>query len=452
MALDPGVHRQKETGQARPHSNANGSRRLVAMLFGPRVSLLLRSALSFSLVGLSLQRCLPEYREIEGHTACLPRNHECDIVSWGLTEAERKSFVDVHNKYRSMVARGMVPPLPPASDMRKLLWDDGLAEVAEAHAMQCHFRHDSGRHRSTVKFRHTGQNLAAFWRSNGDTNGSSSWVGNDIEKAVKSWFEEYRHYPPTAVSKFSENAVGPVGHFTQVVWANTQFVGCGAARFRKKDGRGGATNFYVCNYADAGNRAGKPVYLPGNKCSHCPHGAACELPAGLCVGGSLSVALQTPRSWSETLASTVVYPNWAQRRGTLRQPYGTLRSGNESWYRPYRVSSGATGTERALTRRYDAQWTGLRILTETPAYSTQATERVTSKSSSEGDVWERKRGPLGFWKTRGQSFNILREWNYRLSNSPNDFAQWRFGIGDGSDIYISRPEHVSVTVFQGYHR
>ncbi|KAL1444609.1 hypothetical protein MTO96_029712 [Rhipicephalus appendiculatus] len=365
------------------------------MLFGPRVSLLLRSALSFGFLGLSMQRCLPEYRGIEGHTACLPRNYECDIMSWGLTEAERKSFVDVHNKYRSMVARGMVPPLPPASDMRKLRWDDGLAEVAEALAKQCHFRHDSGRHRLTVKFRHTGQNLAAFWKSNGDTNGSSSWVGNDVEKAVKSWFVEYRHYPPAAVTKFSENAVGPVGHFTQLVWANTEFVGCGAARFRKKDGRGGATNLYVCNYADAGNRAGKPVYLPGRSCSHCPHGAACESPAGLCVGGSLSVGLESPHFWSEQSPSAAVYPNSVQRIGTWRQPYGALGSVNGPWYHPYHTSSSATDMERAQARRIGLQWPGPRRLAQNPAYSNRAKKRMTWKPSSERDVWERKWGAAG---------------------------------------------------------
>ncbi|KAH7960428.1 hypothetical protein HPB49_019442 [Dermacentor silvarum] len=194
---------QKETGRRQPAQarfNDKHFRRPVTMLFWPRVGVLLRSALSVYLFRLSLQRCLPEYRKIEGHTACLPRNYECDIVSSGLTPAEQKSFVDAHNK-------------------------------------------------STVKFPRSGQNLAAFWKSDGATNGSSSWVGNDIERAVKTWFEENHRYPPSGLSHFSENAVGPVGHFTQVIWASTQFMGCGAVRFRKKDGRGGATNFYVCNYA-----------------------------------------------------------------------------------------------------------------------------------------------------------------------------------------------------------
>ncbi|XP_075744607.1 venom allergen 5-like [Rhipicephalus microplus] len=421
------------------------------MLFGPRVSVLFCSVMSLGFLGLSLQRCLPEYREIEGHTACLPRNYECDILSWGLTEDQRKSFIDVHNKYRSMVARGMVPPLPPASDMRKLRWDDGLAEVAEALAKQCRLQHDSGRHRLTVKFRHTGQNMAAYWKSNGDTNDSSSWVGNDIEKAVKSWFNEYRHYPPMAVTKFSENAVGPVGHFTQVVWANTEFVGCGAARFRKNNGRGGATNLYVCNYADAGNHAGKPVYQPGRRCSHCPHGAACELPAGLCVGGSLSVGLQTPHSWSETPPSAAVHPSSAQGIATWVQPYEMLPFGNGPWYDPYKIYPSATSAEIAWTRRTNAQWPELGRLAQTRVHSSQGNKRVTWKPSPERDVWERKWGPLGFWKTKRQSFNILRDWNDHIVNSPDDFPIWRFRVG-GGHIYISRPEQVSVTVFGGYRR
>nr|XP_050029286.1 CRISP/Allergen/PR-1-like [Dermacentor andersoni] len=420
------------------------------MLFWPRVGLLLRSALSVCLFRLTLQRCLPEYRKTEGHTACLPRNYECDIVSSGLTPAEQKSFVDVHNKYRSMVARGRLPRFPPASDMRKLRWDDGLAEVAEAHAKQCNVRHDAGRHRSTVKFPRTGQNLAAYWKSNGATNGSSSWVGNDIERAVRSWFEENHRYSPSGLNHFSENAVGPVGHFAQVIWASTQFVGCGAVRFRKHGGRGGATNFYVCNYADAGNHVGKPVYLPGRACSHCPRGMACEWPAGLCTGSSFTAAYQTARSSAGTSVPAAMYPSSTAKIGTWRPHYGTRRFWNGSWY-PYSVSSGATRRNRAWMRHYDAQrpWAGK--LTRPPVYSIQTNKMVTWKPPYESDSWAHK-WPLGFWKTREQSFNILREVKYHLDNSGGDFAQLRFGIDDVHDVYINRPERVSVTVFRGYDR
>lgn len=408
------------------------------MLFWPRVGLLLRSALSVYLFRLSLQRCLPEYRKIEGHTACLPRNYECDIVSSGLTPAEQKSFVDAHNKYRSMVARGSLPRFPPASDMRKLRWDDGLAEVAEAHAKQCNFRHDFGRHRSTVKFPRSGQNLAAFWKSDVATNGSSSWVGNDIERAVKSWFEENHRYPPSGLSHFSENAVGPVGHFTQVIWASTQFMGCGAVRFRKKDGRGGATNFFVCNYADAGNRAGKPVYLPGTACSHCPQGASCEWSEGLCVGGSFTAPLQTPRSWTDTSVPASAYPNSTAKRGTWRPHYGY----------PYSVYPSARSRGRASRRHYDTQLPRAGKLIRAPVHAIETNKMVTKKPPYERDSWARK-WPLGYWKTRRQSFNILKEWKYHLDNSDGDFTQMSFGIDDGHDVYISRPERVSVTIFGG---
>ncbi|XP_077507823.1 scoloptoxin SSD552-like [Amblyomma americanum] len=245
-----------------------------------RIGLLLHTALSFSFLRLSLQRCRPEYRSIQNHTACLPPNHKCSILSSGLTSAEQKLFLNIHNKFRSVVARGRLPGFPPSSNMRKLRWDSGLAEVAEAHAKQCIFRHDSGRLRVTIKFLRTGQNMAAFWESNNSSPGR-----NEIEKAVRSWFDEYKDYSPSSVLSFTQNAVGPVGHFTQVIWANTQYMGCGAVLYSKGGQQGGTTKFFVCNYADTGNIAGKPVYLPGRMCSHCPRGAACELPAGLCVGG-----------------------------------------------------------------------------------------------------------------------------------------------------------------------
>ena len=55
---------------------------------------------------------------------------------------------------------------------------------------------------------------------------------------------------------FSNNNIEPfqftsaAGHYTQVVWANSDKVGCGATSY--KDGRW-FTTLYVCNYGPNGN-------------------------------------------------------------------------------------------------------------------------------------------------------------------------------------------------------
>lgn len=48
-----------------------------------------------------------------------------------------------------------------------------------------------------------------------------------------------------------------IGHYTQFVWGKTTKIGCGAMKYQ--DGR--FNKFYlVCNYGQAGNFLGEPVY------------------------------------------------------------------------------------------------------------------------------------------------------------------------------------------------
>lgn len=42
------------------------------------------------------------------------------------------------------------------------------------------------------------------------------------------------------------------GHYTQVVWKNSRYVGCGKAMAAN------GTLYYVCNYYPAGNTGGRP--------------------------------------------------------------------------------------------------------------------------------------------------------------------------------------------------
>ena len=51
---------------------------------------------------------------------------------------EKKEIVDVHNKLRSRIAKGLETnskngkPQPKAANMKKISWDEGLAETAHA--------------------------------------------------------------------------------------------------------------------------------------------------------------------------------------------------------------------------------------------------------------------------------------------------------------------------------
>ena len=87
---------------------------------------------------------------------------------------------------------------------------------------------------------------------------------------------------------------GAAGHYTQVVWAETEEIGCGFTYYNVMyylhlslrfwicfyQEKVGPFNAYkqlvVCNYAKNGNTLSKAMYLQGEACSQCPDGYTCE--------------------------------------------------------------------------------------------------------------------------------------------------------------------------------
>ena len=67
-------------------------------------------------------------------------------------------------------------------------------------------------------------------------------------QVVAAWAAESRNYDYR-----SNRCHGICGHYTQIVWADTKEVGCATARSRGRE-------VWVCDYAPAGNWAGKRPY------------------------------------------------------------------------------------------------------------------------------------------------------------------------------------------------
>ncbi|KAH7959009.1 hypothetical protein HPB49_007295 [Dermacentor silvarum] len=245
-------------------------------------TLVLATVWLLSTIGKSLEECREEYKKQRpSHTACLPPNKECTIEARGVNATERELIVKTHNDYRSMVAMGKIQHFPEAKNMQQLLWDEELASVAQAKADQCtpdsgKLKHDRPEDRFTTKFKSTGQNLA--FRASSARFKATDWPGQ-----IKAWFDEYAHYPPHRVDHFSPPPGEPTGHFTQVVWATTRYVGCGYVQYTVEGySRLPYMQLYVCNYASAGNVLLLPVYAAGDMCSACPEGTACVKDTGLC--------------------------------------------------------------------------------------------------------------------------------------------------------------------------
>ena len=105
--------------------------------------------------------------------------------------------------------------------MNKLSWDPELARNAQRWADQCPDNPPHDPNRKTTKFpMQPGQNKADSWSSVNDFD----W---QLSKKIQGWYDEVKDFPSDNVKAFSMNgATGVIGHYTQVVWAETQKEQC----------------------------------------------------------------------------------------------------------------------------------------------------------------------------------------------------------------------------------
>ncbi|KAG6013705.1 hypothetical protein E4U54_006423 [Claviceps lovelessii] len=122
-----------------------------------------------------------------------------------------------------------------------LVWDNALASSSQTWANTCNFRHDSA-----------GENLA--YKTN-----PQFWG-----EFVNMWGSERKQY------NFDKpDFSAATGHFTQVVWKNTQSVGCAWNKCNGGDGK--AIGYYVvCRYSPPGNYLGQFGTQVGRQTSGSP--------------------------------------------------------------------------------------------------------------------------------------------------------------------------------------
>ena len=132
-----------------------------------------------------------------------------------------------HNRERD--AQGIAP----------LAWDGALAAAAAAWGERL---------AASGAFEHEEQ-------EGDDPQGENLWAGTpgawSPEEMVEGWIEEKKFYRP---GRFPDNSrtgdFADVGHYTQLMWRDTDRVGCALAR-------GAAEEVLVCRYRTAGNVVGE---------------------------------------------------------------------------------------------------------------------------------------------------------------------------------------------------
>ncbi|XP_050092134.1 scoloptoxin SSD552-like [Anopheles aquasalis] len=182
----------------------------------------------------------------------------------------RGQILHLHNLYRSHVASGKQSPLPPASNMAALVWDEELATQAGHNARSCVFAHD--RCRNTPQYPYSGQNLSLMRYY-----GTSYTIDDLIARFINGWWSEFKATRPAYIEAFPRSQTKKIGHFTQIVSDRTTRIGCAMQTWEEGLWR---TVYFVCNYSFT-NIVGQQVYTAGPTGAHCSAGLDPTYP-GLC--------------------------------------------------------------------------------------------------------------------------------------------------------------------------
>ncbi|XP_061194317.1 peptidase inhibitor 16-like [Saccostrea echinata] len=151
--------------------------------------------------------------------------------------------------------------VPTASNMIELKWSAELASVAENYSRKCVYGHNPNKYDEAPSFKRVGENLRYSTREE-----------TPLE-VVSSWDDERIDY------NYNANTCAPdkkCGHYTQVAWAETEYVGCAVTKCTPLVGKSDSAYYYVCNYGERGNMNGNRPYISGTPCSQCPSGYTCS--------------------------------------------------------------------------------------------------------------------------------------------------------------------------------
>ncbi|XGW02222.1 hypothetical protein V3C99_014345 [Haemonchus contortus] len=171
----------------------------------------------------------------------------------GMSDEVRKAFVDKHNEYRTLVAKGKAKNklggnAPPAARMLKMSYDCAIEENMMDYAKECKFAHNSYKDRNGW-----GQNLYM-------TSGRNVNKTRAAENSVSAWFSELEHKGVPKENRLTMEVFNHgVGHYSQVVWQWSNKVGCAVVWCKEM-------TLVGCEYARAGNYLGSLIYEIGEPC------------------------------------------------------------------------------------------------------------------------------------------------------------------------------------------
>ncbi len=197
------------------------------------------------------------------------------VVNGELDNDAKAYVLCKHNEMRSKIALGNFAGangnFAVATNMKRLRWDDKLAQVAQGWADQCTWQHNGNRG--------TEYNALAPDDIDGDPLNDTESVGENLSLKAASnvqqlswqfaidgfnaWVNEGQYYTIGHYGIDDQCSQSPCGHFTQLMWANTYKVGCAVKYCAANTLTTLAATYMVCDYASAGNYINQLPYDSG---------------------------------------------------------------------------------------------------------------------------------------------------------------------------------------------
>ncbi|XP_039749942.1 venom allergen 5-like [Pararge aegeria] len=184
-----------------------------------------------------------------------------------LTKTDINDILEKINERRNFIANGKSRFLPEAANMKKIVWSEELAIFAQRWVDQCDISLKPDRKDKCRDLDHSevGQSIATIEGS------SVRYEKLNVRSFVEIWFMESMEYTGN-VAFYNQSRDHKANYFTQLIWADTDKVGCGKARFLIKNAKPVAVHRLVCNFAPKGNVHRKPVYTIGYAATQCSIG------------------------------------------------------------------------------------------------------------------------------------------------------------------------------------
>nr|CDJ90958.1 SCP extracellular domain containing protein [Haemonchus contortus] len=200
----------------------------------------------------------------------------CPGLITGMTDEARQMFVDKHNEYRSLIARGLAHNnlggfAPKAARMMKVSYNCDIEANAVQWAKDCTFGSNS-----VAQNNQWGYNVHSLSPSINKTEAAA--------ESVEAWFNELQKYgaPQDNVFSMAVFNQNEIQEYTQLAWQSSNQIGCGILSCWN-----GAATLAVCEYNPGGNFIGELIYTIGDPCTadedcQCA-GCTCSKDEGLCI-------------------------------------------------------------------------------------------------------------------------------------------------------------------------